>query len=74
MLSKSYNDIQAKILYKRDDAADCPFTRDNTKKAQDQLHVFQKNYSSSRGFGGNSQTWNRVVIRYFTEKVVKTTK
>ena len=36
VLSTSYNDIQAEILYKGGDAAVCSFTRDNIRKAQDQ--------------------------------------
>ena len=39
-----------------------------------QILMLQKNHSSSRGFDVNSQTWNWVVIRYFIEKVMKTTK
>ena len=36
MLSTSYNDIQAEILYKGGDATICSFIRDNIRKAQDQ--------------------------------------
>ena len=36
VLSKSYNDIQAKILYKGHDAAVGSFTKDNIRKAQGQ--------------------------------------
>ena len=37
VLSASYNDIQAEILYKGGDAAAvCSFTRDNIRKAQNQ--------------------------------------
>ena len=36
VLSASYNDIQAEILYKGGDAAVCSFTRDNIRKAQNQ--------------------------------------
>ena len=36
MLSTSYNDIQAEILFKGGNAAVCSFTRDNIRKAQDQ--------------------------------------
>ena len=36
VLSTSYNDIQAEILYNVGDAVVCSFTRDNIRKAQDQ--------------------------------------
>ena len=36
MLSKSYNDIQAEILYKGHDTAVGSFTKDNIRKAQGQ--------------------------------------
>ena len=36
VLSTSYNDIQAEILYNVGDAVVCSFTRDNIGKAQDQ--------------------------------------
>ena len=36
VLSTSYIDVQAEILYKRGDAAVCSFTRDNIRKAKDQ--------------------------------------
>ena len=36
VLSTSYSDNQAEILYKGGDAAVCSFTRDNIRKAQDQ--------------------------------------
>ena len=36
VLSTSYNDIQAEILYKEGDPAVCSFTRDNIRKAEDQ--------------------------------------
>ena len=36
VLSTSYNDIQAEILYKGGDATICSFIRDNIRKAQDQ--------------------------------------
>ena len=36
VLSTSYNDIQAEILYNVGDAVVCSFSRDNIRKAQDQ--------------------------------------
>ena len=36
VLSTSYNDIQAEILYSVGDAVVCSFTRDSIRKAQDQ--------------------------------------
>ena len=36
VLSTSYNDIEAEILYNVGDAVVCSFTRDNIRKAQDQ--------------------------------------
>ena len=42
VLSTSYNDIQAEILYKGGDAAVCSFTRDNIRKAQDQEDWIKK--------------------------------
>ena len=56
VLSTSYNDIQAEILYKGGDAAVCSFTRDNIRKAQDQedwikiiqdVKQFQKNMTAA---------------------------
>ena len=56
MLSSSYNDIQAEILYKGGDSAVSSFTRDNIKKAQDQedwiktikdVKEFQKNMTDA---------------------------
>ena len=56
VLSTSYNDIQAEILYKGGDANICSFTRDNIRKAQDQedwikkikdVKEFQKNMTAS---------------------------
>ena len=42
VLSTSYNDIQAEILYKGGDATVCSFTRDNIRKAQDQEDWIKK--------------------------------
>ena len=36
VLSTSYNDIQAEILYNVGDAVVCSFSRDNIRKDQDQ--------------------------------------
>ena len=56
VLSTSYNDTQAEILYKGGDATICSFTRDNIRKAQDQedwikkikdVKEFQKNMTAS---------------------------
>ena len=56
MLSTSYNDIQAEILYKGGDATVCSFTRDNIRKAHDQedwtkkikdAKEFQKNMTAA---------------------------
>ena len=42
VLSTSYNDVQAEILYKGGDATVCSFTRDNIRKAQDQEDWIKK--------------------------------
>ena len=42
VLSTSYNDIQAEILYKGGDATICSFTRDNIRKVQDQEDWIKK--------------------------------
>ena len=42
VLSTSYNDNQAEILYKGGDAAVCSFTRENVRKAQDQEDCMKK--------------------------------
>ena len=56
VLSTSYNDIQAEILYKGGDATVCSLTRDNIRKAQDQedwikklkdVKEFQKNITTA---------------------------
>ena len=43
VLSTSYNDIQAEILYNVGDAVVCSFTRDNIGKAQDQEDWMKEN-------------------------------
>ena len=56
VLSTSYNDIQAEILYNVGDAVVCSFSRDNIRKAQDQedwmkenkdVKEFQKNITTA---------------------------
>ena len=56
VLSTSYNNIQAEILYKGGDATVCSLTRDNIRKAQDQedwikklkdVKEFQKNITTA---------------------------
>ena len=42
VLSTSYNNIQAEILYKGGDATVCSLTRDNIRKAQDQEDWIKK--------------------------------
>ena len=42
MLSASYNDIQAEIIFKGGDAAVCSFTRENIRKAQNQEDWIRK--------------------------------
>ena len=73
MLSTSYNDTQAEILYKGDAAAVCSFTTDNIRKAQDQgdwikqiigvkeFQMLQKNHFSSRGFDAGDEN-NQVIL------------
>ena len=87
MLSTSYNDIQAKLLYNWDDAAVCLFARDNIRKAQDQenwirkmkdVKEFHKNLTAPDVAKESFQIkrlWRELHnIRYFTGNVMKTTK
>ena len=92
MLSTSYNDIQAEILYSVGDAVVCSFTRDSIRKAQDQedgmkenkdVKEFQKNTTTAdvakesyqfKRFWRELHSLELSSDKYFTEKVMKTTK